>query len=108
VDDFSSRWSFAREYFERKLYAKSSTFKLSFVELKATEPVHSSRSEYTEGLLWQDFSALLNTRERHIVVCLRSGTTKLGDIAMSPGYANRSPVSKALAQIRKKATAFLN
>jgi hypothetical protein len=41
-------------------------------------------------------------------VCLRNGTTKLGDIAASLGYANHSPISKALALIRKKAAKFLN
>jgi hypothetical protein len=107
VDDFSPCWSFAREDFERKLYAKRSKVRVSFVELKDTLPVHSANSEYTDDLLWQDFTALLNEKERHVVVCLRSGTTKLGDIAMSLGYANHSPVSKALARIRKKAAQFL-
>jgi hypothetical protein len=108
VDDFSPHWSFAREDFERKLYAKRSKFRVSFVELKDTRPVHGPRSEYTDNLLWQDFSAFLDARERHIVVCLRNGTTKLGDIAASLGLANHSPVSKALARIRRKALEFLN
>jgi len=51
---------------------------------------------------------LLDAKERHIVVCLRSGVTKLGDIASSLGYANHSPISKALTCIRKKAAALLN
>jgi hypothetical protein len=108
VDDFSPRWSYAREDFERKLYAKRSKIRISFVELKDTLPVHSPRSEYTDDLLWQDFSSFLDTKEKHIVVCLRSGTTKLGDIAASLGYANHSPISKALTRIRKKAAEFLN
>jgi hypothetical protein len=108
VDDFSPRWSHAREDFERKLYSKRSKVRVSFVELKDTLPVHSPRSEYTDSLLWQDFSAMLDTRERHIVICLRNGTTKLGDIATTLGYASHSPISKALAKIRKKASEFLN
>jgi hypothetical protein len=108
VDDFSACWSFAREDFERKLYSKRSKIRVSFVELDDAVPVHSSRSEYTDNLLWRDFSALLDTRERHIVVCLCKGVTKLGDIATSLGYANHSPISKALAVIRKKATKFLS
>jgi len=108
ADDFSSRWSYAKEDFERKLYSKRSKIRVSFVELKETLPVHSRHSEYTDDLLWQDFSALLDAKERHIVVCLRSGVTKLGDIASSLGYANHSPVSKALERIRRKAAALLN
>lgn len=108
VEDFSSCWSFAREDFERKLYSKRSKTRVSFVELKDTLPVHSRYSEYTDNLLWEDFTAVLDPRERHIVVCLRNGTTKLGDIASMLGYANHSPISKALVRIRKKAKEFLD
>ena len=107
-DDFSPRWSYAREDFERKLYSKRSKVRVSFVELKDTLPVHGPASEYTDDLLWEDFAALLDRKERHVVVCLRSGTTKLGDIASELGYANHSAISKALARIRKKAQRFLN
>jgi hypothetical protein len=104
----SERRSNAREDFERKLYSKRSKVRVSFVELKDTLPVHGPASEYTDDLLWEDFAALLDRKERHVVVCLRSGTTKLGDIASELGYSNHSPVSKALARIRKKAERFLN
>ena len=108
VDDFSSHWSYAKEDFERKLYRNRAKVRVSFVELNDTMAVHSPRSEYTDSLLWQDFSALLDVKERHIIVCLRNGTTKLGDIAKSLGYANHSPISKALVVIRRKAREFLN
>jgi hypothetical protein len=108
ADDFSPIWSYAREDFERKLYSKRSKVRVSFVELTDTLPVHSARSEYTDSLLWQDFTSLLDAKERHIVVALRSGTTKLADIASLLGYANHSPISKALDRIRRKASAFLS
>ena len=108
VDDFSPRWSRAKEDFERKLYRKRSKIRVSFVELDETLAVHSPRSEYTDNLLWQDFFAMLNRKERHVVVCLRNGTTKLKEIAKTLGYANHSPVSKALAAIRMKASKFLD
>jgi hypothetical protein len=108
VDDFSSCWSFAREDFERKLYSKRSKVRVSFVELTDTLPVHSPFSQYTDDLLWEDFSTLLDQKERHVVVCLRSGVTKLGDIASTLGYANHSPISKTLSRIRRKAARFLN
>jgi hypothetical protein len=108
VDDFSPVWSYAREDFERKLHSKRSKVQVSFVELSDTLPVHSARSEYTDNLLWQDFTSLLDAKKRHIVVALRSGTTRLGDIASTLGYANHSPVSKALERIRKKAARFLS
>lgn len=106
-DDFSSRWSFAKEDFERKLYRKRSKVKVNFVELPETIPVHGPDVEVDENLLWQDFLGLLNQKERRIVICLRSGITKVGEIGSLLGYANHSPVSKALSRIRKKAEELL-
>lgn len=107
-EDFSERWSFAREDFERKLYHKRSKVKVSFVELKDTIPVHGPESEVFENLIWEDFMALLNLKERHVVVCLRNGITRVGEISKLLGYSNHSPVSKALARIRNKARKFLD
>ncbi len=106
-EDFSSCWSRAREDFERKLYHKRAKVKISFVELNETIPVHGPEAEIHEHLLWQDFLAFVNTKERAIVVLLRSGETKLKDISQKLGYANHSPVSKALKRIREKAVKFL-
>jgi hypothetical protein len=107
-EDFSDIWSNAREDFERKLYRKRSKMKITFVELTETLPVHGPDSEFHENLLWEDFFGILDQKERRIVVCLRNGITKLGDIANEIGYANHSPISKALKKIREKATKFLN
>ncbi len=107
-DDFSARWSFAREDFERKLYRKRNRVRVSFVELSDTVPVHGPSSEVHEGLLWEDFCAMLDPKERRIVVLLRSGVTNLGEIGQALGYANHSPISKALAKIRRKAIEYLD
>ena len=106
-EDFSDRWSYAREDFERQLYHKRSKTKISFVELSDTIPVHGPESEVHANLIYEDFMAFLNPKERQIVICLRSGNTKVGDVARELGYANHSPVSKALARIREKAKLHL-
>jgi hypothetical protein len=106
-EDFSPHWSYAREDFERKLYRKRSKIKVRFVELDDTIPVHGPESELHENLLWEDFLALLDAKEREIVILIRSGETKVGEISKLLGYANHSPVSKALARIRRKALEFL-
>ena len=51
TDDFSARWSYAKEDFERKLYSKRSKVRVSLVELPETLPVHGPTSEYTDSLL---------------------------------------------------------
>jgi len=48
-DDFSERWSFAREDFERKLYHKRSKVKVRFVELTDTIPVQGPETEVEDG-----------------------------------------------------------
>ena len=105
-DDFSEHWSYAREDFERKLYRKRAKIKVRFVELTDTIPVQGPETEIEDNLVFADFLALLDERERQVVVLLRSGTTKVGEVASALGYKNHSPVSKRLALIRKKAADY--
>jgi DNA-binding CsgD family transcriptional regulator len=100
-EDFSDRWSWERADFERKLYSKRSKLKISFVQLDETIPVHGPAAEWHENLLWSELIALLDIKEREIVICLRSGKTQT-DIASELGYANHSAVSKSLKRIRMK------
>lgn len=80
-DDFSSHWSYAREDFERKLHGKRRKVKVKFVELTDTIPVHGPESEVLGNLVTNDFLALLDGRNRQIVVLLSSGVTKKTEIA---------------------------
>ena len=105
-DDFSEHWSYAREDFERKLYRKRSKIKIRFVELTDTIPVQGPETKVEDNLVLGDFLALLDERERQIVILLRSGYTKIGDVAGILGYKNHSPVSKRLARIRQKAAEY--
>ena len=107
-DDFSELWSFAREDFERKLYKKRSKVKVSFIEINDTIPVHGPNSELHDNLVWEDFIALLDRKERQVVVCLRNGVTKVGEISKVLGYANHSPISKTLKRIRQKAKQYFD
>jgi hypothetical protein len=107
-DDFSDHWSYAKEDFERKLYHKRSKIKVNFVELKDTIPVHGPESEAEENILWEDFLTVLSEKEKRVVVCLKQGFTRVGEIATLLGYANHSPVSKSLTRIRNKAKKFFS
>ncbi|WP_231109956.1 sigma-70 family RNA polymerase sigma factor [Mycobacterium avium] len=107
-DDFSHRWSYAREDFERKLHRKRSKVKVRFVELTDTIPVQGPETEIVDRLVFNDFLALLDPREREVVVLLRSGTTKLTEIADIMGYRNHSPISKRLKRIREAADRFFD
>jgi len=106
-DDFSSHWSFAREDFERKLHGKRRKIGVRFVELSDTLPVQGPESEVLGNMVTNNFLALLDVRNRQIVVLLNSGVTQT-EIASILGYANHSAVSKRLTQIRKAAEQFFN
>ncbi|GAA1382266.1 hypothetical protein [Catellatospora chokoriensis] len=105
-EDFSDRWTFAREDFERKLYHKRLKVKVRFVELTDVIPVQSPETEIVGNLVTGDFLAILDERERQVVVLLTSGVTKLTEIAEIMGYRNHSPISKRLARIREQAARF--
>ena len=107
-DDFTERWSYEREDFERKLFRKRAGVRVRFVELEETVPVLGPDSEAHENLLWEDFFGLLNPKEREIVVCLRNGATTLTEVAQKLGYANHSPISKKLGRIRRMAERLLS
>jgi hypothetical protein len=108
ADDFSPRWSYAREDFERKLYRKRNKISVRFVELTDTIPVQSPESQIVDGMVTSDFLATLDTRNRQIVVLLASGVTSRTEIAELLGYANHSAVSKRLAQIRRAAETYFD
>lgn len=107
-DDFTDHWSFAREDFERKLYGKRRKTKVAFVELPDTTPVQGPESEVVGNMVTNDFIALLDARNRQIVVLLNSGVTSKTEIASILGYANHSAVSKRLMQIRAQAERYFD
>lgn len=106
-DDFSDRWSYAKEDFERKLYSKRSKVQVRFVELDDAIPIHSPSSEIEENLLWDDLLSVVNTREKKVVVCLRKGMTNHKEISEILGYKNHTPVTKLLGKIRAKVAKIL-
>ena len=107
-DDFSQCWTHAREDFERKLHHKRAKVSVRFVEMTDTVPVQSPETEVIGSTVIADFLALLDSRNRQIVVLLQSGHTKLADIADILGYRSHSAVSKRLGNIRRQAEQFFD
>lgn len=107
VDDFSEKWSYAKEDFERRIYRKRNKVKVNFVEIEDYIPMHSAEAEIEGDMLWDDFISLLSSNEKRIVVCLRKGITKHKEISEELGYKGSSVISKKLSKIRIKAEKFL-
>jgi hypothetical protein len=53
-------------------------------------------------------AALLNERDREIVVLLSSGYTKLTEVAEVMGYGNHGAASKRLTRIREQSARFFD
>jgi hypothetical protein len=107
-DDFSTYWSRAREDFERKLNHKRARISVRFVELPETISVQGPEKEVIDKTILGDFLALLDRREREVVLLLSKGVTRVGDVAAELGYANHSTISKRLVRIRRKAEAYFD
>ena len=65
-------------------------------------------AEVIGNMVTAGFLALLDEKQRRIVVLLNSGVTKLGDVASVMGYANHSAVSKQLKHIRMRASEYFD
>ena len=87
------------------MYRKRNKVQVRFIELTDTIPVQGPESEVLGNLVTNDFLALLDTQQLEIVVLLSSGYRQ-HEIAERLGYANHSPISKKLAQVRRKAEQF--
>ena len=74
---------------ERELYRKRAKIKVRFVELTDTIPVQGPETEIEDNLVFADFLALLDERERQVVLLLPSGITKAGHVAGALGYKSR-------------------
>jgi hypothetical protein len=106
-DDFGPRWSWAKEDFERALHHKRNKVKVTFVELDDTIPVHGPDAQVEANEILGQLLTLCDRKERRVLVCMRSGVTRIGDVARELGYKNHSPVSKAFARIQAKAAKLL-
>jgi hypothetical protein len=108
VDDFSSRWSYAREDLRTQAARQTSQGQgdVRRADRHHAGPRAGKRSAGQRG--HERFLALLDARNRQIVVLLSSGVTRKTEIANILGYANHSAVSKRLAQIRRTAEAFFD
>lgn len=118
-DDFSDRWSREREDFDRAFHHKRAKTKVVFVEMPGTIPVQGPHAEIdhvevvgesdtagdaVSNVVWEELLSAVDVKSRRIIVVLRSGVTKVGEISKILGYANHSPVSKRLRRIREAAT----
>lgn len=107
-DDFSPRWSYAREDFERQVYGKRRKFKLAFVELENVTPIVGPESDIVDQMVLSDFMTVIDEKNRQIVLLVTSGESNLSEVGRQLGYANNSAVQKRLRKLAVKAKHHLD
>lgn len=107
-DDFSQRWSHAREDFERRLYGKRRKFKLAFVELDDITPIVGPESDIIDQIVLSDFMSVIDEKNRQIVMLVTSGESNLSEVGRQLGYANNSAVQKRLRKLAVQAKRHLD
>ena len=101
VDDLHPAHHFAES-------GESLAIRITFAAEIELRLIANADEEIDGELLWDDLLALVDRKDRRVVVCLRNGLTRVSEIAQVLGYANHSAVSKKLSRIRIRARALLS
>jgi len=101
-EDFSDRYSWVKEDFERSFYSKRSKIRVSLVETVDDVPVWSAPEPEGYGnVLFRDVLSFFDAKDRHLVLALRHGKT-VSEIAREQGLKGHASVSRRLKRIRAK------
>lgn len=107
-DDFSAAHSWIKEDFERSFYSKRAKLKVDLVETIDDAPAYTLEpNEPYESVLFRDVIAVLDQKERRLVVALRSGKNA-STIAREAGLRGHASVSRRIAALKAKVAALLN
>lgn len=107
-DDFSAAHSWIKEDFERSFYSKRAKVKVDLVETVDDSPAYALEpSEPYESVLFRDVIAVLDQKERRLVLALRSGKSA-STIAREAGLRGHASVSRRIAALKAKVARLLN
>lgn len=107
-DDFSAAHSWIKEDFERSFYSKRAKLKVELVETIDDAPAYALEpNEPYEQVLFRDVIAVLDQKERRLVVALRSGKNA-STIAREAGLRGHASVSRRIAALKAKVSNLLN
>ena len=99
-EDFSDRYSWVKEDFERSFYSKRSKVKVSLVETVDDLPVWAAGEPEGYGkVLFRDLMCFFRPKDRHIILALRQGKT-ITEIARDNGLNGHAAISRRVKEIR--------
>jgi hypothetical protein len=101
-EDFSDRYSWIKEDFERSFYRKRAKVKVTLLETVDDLPVWSAKEPVGYGdILFRDLLSFFDRRDQHIFIAVRQGKT-VSEIATELGHKGHAAVSRRLAEIKRK------
>ena len=107
-EDFSERYSWIKEDFERQFYSKRAQLKVELIETLDDAPVWASTDNEGYGhALFRDVMAWLDLRERKLLLALRMGRTAT-EIATIEGLAGHASISRRIARLKRKLASLLD
>ncbi len=99
-EDFSARHSWIKEDFERSFYSKRAKLKMDLIETIDDAPAYDVDVPY-EQVLFRDVIAMLDQKERRLVLALRMGKNA-STIAREGGLHGHASVSRRIAALKTK------
>lgn len=107
-EDFSAANSWIKEDFERSFYSKRARLKVDLVETIDDAPAYAlEANEPYEQLLFRDVIAMLDQKERRLVLALRLGKSA-STIASESGLRGHASVSRRIAALKAKLNTLLD
>jgi hypothetical protein len=106
-EDFSDRYSWVKEDFERSFYSKRSRIKVTLRATVDDLPTWSASEPDGYGeVLFRDVLAFFDRRDRHILIALRHGKT-VSEIAQEAGHKGHAAVARRVQAIKAKVRKLL-
>jgi hypothetical protein len=106
-EDFSSQYSWVKEDFERSFYSKRAKLKVELISTADDAPVwETGDCDGYSDLLLRDLLAVINTRERKLLLAIREGRTPC-EIAKEQGLRGHATISRRIAALKNKVAAIL-
>lgn len=101
-EDFSDANSWIKEDFERSFYSKRAKLKVDLVETIDDAPAYDlAENEPYEQVLFRDVIAMLDQKERRLVLALRMGKNA-STIARESGLRGHASVSRRISALKAK------
>jgi hypothetical protein len=107
-EDFSERYSWIKEDFERSFYSKRARVKVDLVETIDDAAAYDVDSDTAYAdVLFRDLLAVLDVRERRLCIALRLGKTA-SEIARDEGLKGHASVSRRIQALKRRVAPLLS